>query len=98
MNRLLDMGFQVAGHWFLEEGIAKVAIRQHGEQCNVLYAFVCDGDVKYVGKRTQTLRKRMAGYVSPGPTSGTNIRNNQRIRELLTKGAAIDFTRCQTTD
>jgi hypothetical protein len=91
MNRLLDIGFQVAGHWFLEDGIPRIAIRQHGEQYNILYAFVCDGEIKYVGKSTQTLRKRMAGYVSPGPTSTTNIRNNQRIRELLVKGTAVEL-------
>lgn len=90
MNRLLDVGFQVAGHWFLKDGALRMTIRQHGEQRNILYAFVCDGDVKYVGKSTQTFRKRMAGYLSPGPTSTTNIRNNKRIRELLAKGVAVD--------
>lgn len=90
MNRLLDIGFQVAGHWFLKDGALHVAIRQYGEQRNILYAFVCDGYVKYVGKSTQTFRKRMAGYLSPGPTSTTNIRNNKRIRELLAKDVAVD--------
>ncbi|WP_211097539.1 GIY-YIG nuclease family protein [Burkholderia sp. LS-044] len=43
-----------------------------------------------MGKSTQTFRKRMAGYLSPGPTSTTNIRNNKRIRELLAKRVAVD--------
>lgn len=90
MNRLLDIGFQFAGHWLLEGDRLRVAIRQHGEQRNVLYAFVCEGEVKYVGKSTQTLRKRMAGYISPGPTSWTNQRNHKSIRSLLAQGDSVD--------
>jgi hypothetical protein len=90
MNRLLDIGFQVAGDWFAEHGALRVSLRQHAEQRNILYAFVCDGEVKYVGMSTQTLRKRMAGYRSPGPTSTTNIRNNRNIRNLLAQGAAVE--------
>jgi hypothetical protein len=90
MNRLLDIGFQFAGHWFLEEEKLQIVIRQFAEQRNVLYAFVCDGDVKYVGQSTQTLRKRMGGYVRPAPDSGTNVKNNRNIRDLLAAGAAVD--------
>ncbi|MFM0734342.1 GIY-YIG nuclease family protein [Paraburkholderia sediminicola] len=90
MNRLLHIGFQVAGDWFLEDGALRISFRQHAEQRNILYAFVCDGEVKYVGVSTQTLRKRMAGYRSPGPKSTTNIRNNRNICNLLAQGAAVE--------
>lgn len=90
MNRLLDIGFQVAGDWFLENGALRITFRQLAEQRNILYAFVCDGDVKYVGVSTQTLRKRMAGYRSPGPRSTTNIRNNRNIRDVLSQGVAVE--------
>lgn len=90
MNRLLDIGFLVAGDWFLEDGALRIAFRQLAEQRNVLYAFVCDGEVKYIGVSTQTLRKRMAGYRSPGPKSTTNIRNNRNIRDLLTQGVTVE--------
>ena len=90
MNRLLDIGFQVAGDWYLEDGALRISFRQLAEQHNILYAFVCDGSVKYVGVSTQTLRKRMAGYRSPGPKSTTNIRNNRNIRDMLAQGAAVE--------
>ncbi|SDC56449.1 hypothetical protein [Paraburkholderia lycopersici] len=38
MNRLLDIGFLVAGDWFLEDGALRIAFRQHAEQRNVLYS------------------------------------------------------------
>lgn len=89
MNRLLGIGFQVAGEWHLENAALRIAFERYAEENNILYAFVCDGEVKYVGVSTQTLRKRMAGYRSPGPKSTTNIRNNRNIREMLAQGGAV---------
>jgi hypothetical protein len=90
MNRLLDVGFQTAGEWLLQDGRLRFNIRQHGSQENVLYAFVCDGTVKYVGKSTQKLRARMAGYSSPGPTSSTNQRVKKLIVALLVPGVTVE--------
>ncbi len=83
MNRLLEIGFQPAGHWLLEEDQLRFELARHSAQKNILYAFVCDGEVKYVGKTTRTLAARMAGYKRPGKTQTTNINNHRRIRELL---------------
>lgn len=91
MNRLLDIGFQLAGHWLVADGKLIFAPVRHGEERNVLYAFVCDGEVRYVGKSVQKLRERMGGYRSPGPSSTTNIRNKQRILDLLAGGTAVDI-------
>ncbi|MBP0633184.1 MULTISPECIES: GIY-YIG nuclease family protein [unclassified Cupriavidus] len=90
MNRLLGIGFQVAGHWLLDDGRLRIAIRQHGSQRNVLYAFVCDGVVKYVGKSTQMLRSRMAGYASPSQSARTNYRVRQLIHDMVAAGAAVE--------
>lgn len=43
-----------------------------------------------IGKSTQTLRKRMAGYISPGPTSWTNQRNHHSIRGPLVQSVSVD--------
>jgi hypothetical protein len=45
---------------------------------------------KYVGVSTQTLRKRMGGYISPGPKSTTNILLNRNIREQLANDVAVE--------
>lgn len=90
MNRLLEIGFGLAGHWHLEEGRLRLAIHQHGSQKNVLYAFACDGNVMYVGKSSQTLRKRMAGYMSHSATALTNIRVRQLIIDMLTAERSVD--------
>lgn len=62
MNRLLDIGFEIAGHWFIENGKLRFELIRHSTQKNILYAFVCDGQVKYVGKTVRSLSERMAGY------------------------------------
>jgi len=91
MNRLLEIGFQAAGHWHLVDGELSLELLRHGLQRNILYAFVSDGEVKYVGKTVQTLSKRLYGYKNPGATQSTNIKNNSRIKELLNTGAAVDI-------
>lgn len=91
MNRLLEIGFQPAGHWLLEQDEIVLNLTRHSTQRNILYAFVCDGQVKYVGKTIQPLARRMAGYKNPGSGQSTNIKNNQRIRDLLLAGGAVEI-------
>lgn len=91
MNRLLDIGFESAGHWFIESGKLKFELIRHSTQRNILYAFVCDGQVKYVGKTVRSLSERMAGYKTPGKTQTTNINNHRRISELLAEDVAVDI-------
>lgn len=91
MNNLLDIGFQPAGHWFLVEEKLKFEITRHATQANILYAFICDAEVMYVGKTIRTLASRMAGYKTPARTQTTNIHNNQKILELLKRGVAIEI-------
>lgn len=91
MNRLLDIGFELAGHWSLNATTLSFELIRHGSQRNILYAFVCDGEVKYVGKTIQSLRSRMNGYKNPGASQITNVRNNLRLKEQLNNGAAVDI-------
>jgi hypothetical protein len=91
MNQLLEIGFQTAGHWDLDGDRIRFDIVRHGSQNNILYAFVCDGEVKYVGKTTVSLSRRMRGYRSPGGRQSTNIKNNQLIREALLRGTAVEI-------
>ena len=91
MNQLLEIGFQLAGHWHLVNGELSLEMIRHGSRRNILYAFVSDGNVKYVGKTIQTLSKRLYGYTKPGASQSTNIKNNSRIKEPLTAGASVDI-------
>ena len=91
MNRLIEIGFQQAGHWRLDDGKLVAELTRLATQRNILYAFIADGEVKYIGKTVSTLAGRMRGYRNPAETQMTNIRNNSRIREVLEEGGAVDI-------
>jgi hypothetical protein len=91
MNRLLEIGFQVAGHWTLTGETLACELIRHATQSNILYAFVCDGRVMYVGKTTKPLRQRMSGYRNPGSTQATNLKNHHHLKRLLEAGSSIDI-------
>jgi len=91
MNRLLDIGFESAGHWHLKDGDLVFELSRHASQRNILYAFVSDGQVKYVGKTVKPLCIRMAQYKKPGLSQSTNINNRERIKALLLSDAAVEI-------
>jgi hypothetical protein len=91
LNRLVDIGFRIAGVWKLGGG--GVVCELHDDFAaarNVLYAFAADGQLMYVGKTVQPLRARMTGYRNPGATQSTNIKNNHNIRQSLEQGKRIE--------
>jgi len=91
MNRLINIGFQCAGHWELVDSSLALVVERYARSTNVLYAFVSDGIVKYIGKTTQQFKVRMQGYITPGRNQTTNIRNNEKIIRLLQDGVAVDI-------
>lgn len=91
MQRLVDMGFRQVGSWTANGDKIIFSLESCPDAKNVLYAFICDGTVLYVGKTTQPLKRRMYGYQNPGPTQTTNIKGNGFIRELVTSGKEVEI-------
>jgi hypothetical protein len=91
MQRLLEIGFEHAGRWYLKDGLLELDITRFATQANVLYAFIVDGDIKYIGKTVTPLVTRMRGYRRPNAKQSTNVRNNKAVRELLAAGADVEL-------
>ena len=91
MNRLLGIGFAQAGNWSLKNGVLSLSISRFGEQKNVLYSFLEDGEIRYVGKSTQSLRRRMYGYLRPSISQGTNVRVNGLIQHSLSSSHDVEI-------
>lgn len=92
MNRLTEIGFIKVGFWQIIDNSLKYHLDDRFTDVkNNLYAFVCDGEVKYVGKTTRLLRNRMYHYSRPGPSQSTNIKNNANIIEMLSNNVAVDI-------
>jgi hypothetical protein len=79
LTRIKMIGFTRAGCWKLADQALAFELNELATARNVLYAFVVDDELMYVGKTVQALRTRMAGYKTPGPTQSTNIKNNGHI-------------------
>lgn len=81
MRRLLQIGFEQVGSWQLRDQQLVLELSRMNGQRNVLYAFVHEANVLYVGKTTGSLETRMGGYLRPHATQRTNVRNNSALRE-----------------
>lgn len=86
LNNLTAIGFTPCGEWIVQESQLKLTLTAHADARNVLYAFVIDDAVMYIGKTVNPLKKRMQGYRFPGPTQPTNNRNNENIRKAIESG------------
>ena len=58
---------------------------------NVLYAFISEGEVLYIGKTVRSLKQRMYNYLNPGPTQSTSIRCHKLIRDTIGSGKLIEI-------
>ena len=91
LQRIEAIGFRQCGSWSLTAPDAiKVALTEHAQSANALYAFVSEGEVLYVGKTTQQLRRRLYGYQNPKKSQTTNVRGNKTIAAALLAMKMID--------
>ena len=91
LQRLLRMNFVKVGEWRLGADSIECNLSAHSEAQNILYAFVIDEEVVYIGKTVLTLKRRMYGYARPSPTQSTNIKGNGFIRKTLTASKAVEI-------
>lgn len=91
LQRLGRMGFRRVGEWRLEEDSIKFALAEQADARNILYAFVSDGELVYIGKTVQQLKRRIYGYQCPGPTQSTNIKGNGLIKAALVGSKGVEI-------
>ena len=91
MDRLLNSGFINVGHWSINDKKIQYHLTSHQKTQNVLYSFVSNGVIMYIGKTTMQLTRRMYGYQNPGLSQRTNIRVNEKIRIHLTNTQPLDI-------
>jgi hypothetical protein len=91
LTLLFELGFEDVGAWTLAPLGVQFTLHHYQTARNILYAFVIDQEVVYIGKSTQTLVGRMNGYQKPGPTQRTNIANHARLIEILSMGRSVQI-------
>ena len=91
MDRLTNIGFRKVGAWSQTASGIQCTLNECAEARNILYCFVCEQTVLYVGKTVQSLKKRMYGYQNPGASQSTNVKGNKNISILLSEGKPVDI-------
>ena len=91
IERLKNMGFRQVGEWTLDSGKVQFTLDDVAASQNVLYAFISEENVMYIGKTVQTLKQRMNGYKNPAPTQSTNIKGNNFITETLSANKSVSI-------
>ena len=91
MKRLTDIGFLKVGSWFIENNQLEHNISSFSSEKNILYCFVCNDNIKYIGKTVKTVSQRMYGYKKPSISQRTNYRVNKEIKESLKNESVIDI-------
>ena len=83
LERLQEIGFELAGEWLLDESEPRIEVRRYAVAANVLYAFVSDRELLYIGRSGRSLGLRMQGYELGGPPRSVRARNRERIVVML---------------
>lgn len=91
LSAVVELGFRKVGYWQIDGQDIFFTLDSNRNKTNFLYAFTVGTGVKYIGKSTLSVHRRMMGYKNPEPTQKTNIRNNESILISLTKGFDVDI-------
>lgn len=91
LSQLEAFGFMKAGEWFVQKGQLTFDLRSFSDEVNILYAYVVDGEVKYIGKSVQTLRKRVYLYKLGHDSQKANFRVNGELMEALKNSDKVDI-------
>ncbi len=91
MEKLTEIGFVKIGKWKLKKNELEYYLDTNKSQKNILYSFICDEKVMYIGKTVKTITQRLYGYKKPSVSQRTNYRVNKNIIELLNNEFEIDI-------
>lgn len=90
LQRLINIGFKKAGYWSLDNEQLKLVYSLPFKDKNALYAFAMGEEVKYVGKTSNFIHKRLKHYERPDPSQKTNQKINNILKALLKKNKIIE--------
>ncbi|MBT3323124.1 MAG: GIY-YIG nuclease family protein [Anaerolineae bacterium] len=91
IQALLEIGFEAVGVWVRNGDTIKYILTKHSAAKKVLYVFTSEGEIVYIGKTVQKLSQRLYGYINPGPSQSTNIKNNEKIKTMLRQEKEINI-------
>jgi hypothetical protein len=91
MNKLTEIGFKKVGKWSFENSSFQYELHENYTTKNILYSFVIENEIKYIGKSIKTISQRLNGYRRPNISQRTNFRLNNLIIEKLREGKEVEI-------
>ncbi len=91
MKEIIELGFEKVGKWSYINESFKFELNDNYINRNILYSFVIENEIKYIGKSIKTISQRLNGYKNPNITQRTNFRLNNLIVEKLKEGKEVEI-------
>jgi len=90
LNELHHLGFVRSAACFLVGDRLRIDVLENSDARNILYAFVQNETIKYIGYTRHTFSKRLRGYQNPSAGQRTNLTVNAKLIASLSNDLAID--------
>ncbi len=91
LEKLKQIGFTEIGQWICKGEELILLNPGDTNYQNAIYAFICEERMLYVGKTTNSIKKRFYGYMRPGPSQNTNIGIKRRLITEIKNGKEISI-------
>ncbi len=91
LNNIKELGFIKYGECDIQNNTLAFKLTKESSISNFLYAFVVKTEVRYIGKSTQSIYKRLNGSKNPGTTQRTNIRVKGLLSNTIGDGKKVDI-------
>lgn len=91
LEKLKKIGFLEIGQWICKGEELILLNPEIINYQNAIYAFVSGERILYIGKTTNSIKKRFYSYIKPGPSQNTNIGIKRRLLKEVENGKPISI-------
>lgn len=91
LNKLLNIGFIKIGEWSLVNNNLFIDIMEKFNFQNAIYVFEKNNEILYVGKTTNSIKKRFYFYMNPGKSQNTNIGINNKLKHIINDNELVSI-------
>ena len=91
LTRLLHMGFRYVGEWYLVNKKLGFTLLSENDSRNLVFAFVSENEILYIGGITVSFRRLLYGYRKPSGTQSSCAILNTLISGHLQGGGIVEI-------
>jgi hypothetical protein len=90
-ERLIELGFREIGYWSKDNDSIEYVISncEDLKHKKVLYAFIIEDDIKYIGKTARKIKSRLDNYKNSDSSQSTNTKCREKILDSAPNSVKI---------